>query len=65
VKTLPLKQWDVGRELRRRIKLRFDREDIETPSPHQTTVQWEGIPPVAAVAREASRPRREGEDDRE
>lgn len=51
VKTLPLKQWDVGRELRRRIKLRFDREDIEIPFPHQT-VQWEGVPPplVAAAA---------------
>lgn len=50
VKTLPLKQWDVARELRRRIKLRFDREGIEIPFPHQT-VQWEGAPPaVAAVA---------------
>jgi len=29
VKTLPLKQWDVGRELRMRIKSAFDREGIE------------------------------------
>ncbi|HEX5000161.1 MAG TPA: mechanosensitive ion channel family protein [Terriglobia bacterium] len=28
IKTLPLKQWMVGRELRRRIKTRFDREGI-------------------------------------
>jgi small conductance mechanosensitive channel len=49
VKTLPLKQWDVGRELRRRIKLRFDREAIEIPFPHQT-VQWEGAPPAMAAA---------------
>lgn len=28
-KTLPLKQWDVARELRRRIKRRFDQEKIE------------------------------------
>lgn len=49
VKTLPLKQWDVGRELRRRIKLRFDREGIEIPFPHQT-VQWEGLPPALAAA---------------
>jgi moderate conductance mechanosensitive channel len=49
VKTLPLKQWDVARELRRRIKLRFDREGIEIPFPHQT-VQWEGVPPALAAA---------------
>lgn len=49
VKTLPLKQWDVARELRRRIKLRFDREGIEIPFPHQT-VQWEGMPPAVAAA---------------
>jgi len=49
VKTLPLKQWDVARELRRRIKLRFDQEGIEIPFPHQT-VQWEGAPPALAAA---------------
>lgn len=58
VKTLPLKQWDVARELRRRIKLRFDRENIEIPFPHQT-VQWEGAPPAAAVV--ASVPRDGGQ----
>ncbi|MGH7483760.1 MAG: mechanosensitive ion channel family protein [Longimicrobiales bacterium] len=36
VKTLPLKQWNVARELRRRIKNRFDREGIEIPFPHRT-----------------------------
>jgi small conductance mechanosensitive channel len=35
-KTLPQKQWDVARELRRRIKKRFDREGIEIPFPHMT-----------------------------
>ncbi|HSL69197.1 MAG TPA: mechanosensitive ion channel family protein [Longimicrobiales bacterium] len=38
-KTLPLKQWEVGRELRRRIKNRFDAEHIEIPYPH-VTVYW-------------------------
>ena len=33
VKTLPLKQWEVARELRRRIKRRFDAEGIEIPYP--------------------------------
>ncbi len=35
VKTVPLKQWDVARELRRRIKARFDQEGIRTPCPQR------------------------------
>jgi moderate conductance mechanosensitive channel len=31
LKTLPLEQWAVGRELRQRIKARFDHEGIEIP----------------------------------
>lgn len=38
-KTLPLKQWDVAREYRRRIKNRFDAEGIEIPFPH-VTMYW-------------------------
>jgi small conductance mechanosensitive channel len=37
-KTLPLKQWDVARELRRRIKARFDREGIQIPYPHRVVI---------------------------
>ena len=33
IKTLPLKQWTVGRELRRRIKNTFDAKNIEIPFP--------------------------------
>jgi moderate conductance mechanosensitive channel len=33
IKTLPLKQWDVGRELRRRIKKAFDARGIQMPQP--------------------------------
>ena len=35
VKTLPLKQWEVGRELRKRIKKRFDEKGIQIPFPHR------------------------------
>jgi moderate conductance mechanosensitive channel len=37
VKVLPLKQWEVARELRRRVKHRFDADRIETP---RQTVYW-------------------------
>ena len=36
MKTKAGKQWEVGRELRRRVKNRFDELDIEIPFPHQT-----------------------------
>ena len=32
--TMPLKQWDVMSELRKRIKKAFDEEGIEIPWPH-------------------------------
>lgn len=35
IKTMPLKQWEVGRELRKRIKKRFDVEGIEIPFPQR------------------------------
>ncbi len=45
LKTVPLKQWVVGREFNRRLKKAFDREGIEIPFPH-----------VSLYAGEASRP---------
>ena len=35
-KTMPLKQWRVGREFNRRLKKKFDEKDIEIPFPHTT-----------------------------
>lgn len=36
IKTKPIKQWAIGREFNRRMKHRFDKENIEIPFPHQT-----------------------------
>ena len=51
--THPGKQWEVGRELRRRIKVRFDAEKIEIPLPQR--VLYLG-PPADALAKAAARP---------
>lgn len=45
VKTLPGRQWTVGREMNRRIKQRFDASGIEIPFPHQTTYFGEASKP--------------------
>lgn len=41
VKTAPLKQWEVGRELRRRIKNRFDEKGIRIPLPYRVLIWGE------------------------
>lgn len=46
VKTLPQKQWEVARELRKRIKAGFDKEGIEIPYPHRVHLtRIESLPP--------------------
>ena len=46
IKTLPIEQWTVGREYRKRLKKAFDEKGIEIPFPH-TTVYWgEEIKPL-------------------
>ena len=43
IKTVPLKQWEVGRELRRRIAKEFKERGIEIPFPQRTVwVRSEG-----------------------
>ncbi len=61
VKTLPLKQWDVARELRRRIKKRFDEERIEIPFPH-LTFYW-GVGQQALAQAPSGDPTRSGQRD--
>lgn len=57
IKTLPIKQWEVGREFNRRMKKKFDALGIEIPFPHRTIyfgVDKEGKAPPAPV--ELTRP---------
>jgi small conductance mechanosensitive channel len=44
IKTLPLQQWNVGREMNRRIKKRFQEAQIEIPFPSQTIQLAPGLP---------------------
>jgi len=46
IKTLPIKQWAVGRELNRRFKKRFDELGIEIPFPHVTLYAGEASKPL-------------------
>src|SRR3954453_6315628 len=55
VKTAPLQQWAVARELRQRIKSRFDHEGIEIPFPQRVVWHRDGRPhPVAEPDRGAT-----------
>ena len=45
IKTVPLQQWAVGRELRRRIKKAFDARQIEIPFPHMSVYFGEASKP--------------------
>ncbi len=45
IKTKPIRQWQVGREYLRRIKLAFDDAGIEIPYPHQTLYFGEASKP--------------------
>lgn len=46
IKTKPIRQWQVGREYLRRIKLAFDNAGIEIPFPHQTLYFGEASKPI-------------------
>lgn len=54
IKTKPLKQWIVGREFNRRIKLAFDERGIEIPFPHQTLYFGEASKPIELLQVEAN-----------
>jgi small-conductance mechanosensitive channel len=51
IKTVPLKQWEVGRELRRRIKKTLDARGITIPFPQRTLHIVQPPPPPSAGQR--------------
>jgi moderate conductance mechanosensitive channel len=54
LKTRPLQQWTVKREMLRRIKKRFDELGIAIPYPHQTVHhRYDSPPPTLPYARSA------------
>jgi small-conductance mechanosensitive channel len=52
IKTVPVQQWNVGRELRRRIKNTFDAKGIEIPFPHVSVYTGEASKPFAVQVAE-------------
>src|SRR5690606_13892100 len=47
IKTVPLRQWMIGRELRRRIRLAFEQHGIELVLPHRiVTLRGDGGGPA-------------------
>lgn len=50
IKTKPIKQWMVGREMIRRIKKRFDELGIEIPFPHRSIYFGEASKPISISA---------------
>ncbi|HET7217443.1 MAG TPA: mechanosensitive ion channel domain-containing protein [Vicinamibacterales bacterium] len=42
IKTVPLKQWEVGRELRKRIRIAFDQAGVHVPFPAISALAAEG-----------------------
>lgn len=52
IKTVPLKQWMVGREMRRRLKIAYEKAGIEFPIPSQRT----NVAPALDFAKVSARP---------
>jgi len=48
LRTKPIKQWDVGREYRRRLKNLFDEKGVEIPFPHRSIYFSESSSPLTA-----------------
>lgn len=55
LKTVPIEQWTIGREYRRRLKRAFDAQGIEIPFP-QRELHWAVEPPAPAHRTQALPP---------
>jgi small-conductance mechanosensitive channel len=53
LKTLPIQQWNVGREYRRRLKKAFDARGIEIPFPHRSLYVGTASGPLEVIVRPA------------
>jgi small conductance mechanosensitive channel len=53
LKTLPIRQWMVGREYRRRLKKAFEAENIEFPFPQRTVHVGEAKAPSALAVKQS------------
>jgi small conductance mechanosensitive channel len=51
LKTVPMRQWDVGREYRRRLKKAFDAQGIEIPFPHRSLYMGTASGPLEVMLR--------------
>ena len=60
LKTAPLEQWAVAREMRARIKARFDHEGIEMPLPQSVVWMREGQGPPPQQSGEHEQPSADG-----
>jgi moderate conductance mechanosensitive channel len=54
LRTLPIQQWTVGREYRRRLKKAFDALGIEIPFPHRSIYMGEATKPLQVLLRQAA-----------
>ena len=63
LKTLPIEQWTVGREYRRRLKKAFDVAGVQIPFPHRSLDLVEVRRPLEILVRQAGDPREAGKAD--
>ena len=54
LKTVPIQQWAVGREYRRRLKKAFDARGIEIPFPHRSLYVGTATGPLEVMLRQGS-----------